>query len=588
MATLSSEPTSVQSIYSWYREGRLFVNRRYQRKLVWTLEEKQKLIDSILKDYPIPAILLAEKEGRYEIIDGLQRLHAILSFIELAYASQDGRIFNLSFFPTAKSYHEEGLFLANAQGAELENKQCSAILDYSLASSIMRNAVDSEINDVFNRINTYGHRLSDQERRQSGIQSKFADLVRELACEYRGDVSRATLPLYEMPSISIDLPKTRHGYDIKSEDVFWVNQGILRATDLRDSLDEQCLSDIVACVVGQDLISRSKSALDALYDPAHAEYNRIEAALETYGQQKVSDEIKYCIGQILEVCAFEQPEKLRRIIFSNPTTNAFPSVFAVLLLAFHELIVGEQKVVADWSGLRKSLDNICDRMESGQGGANPEQRRGNIDVIKGLISRHFTRDPKMAERIYADHKVVDIESDIRRSTVETSCYELKQGVLDLTEGATDPRTMLSKIPMHICAIANNGKGVGGKLMFGVCDSQADAERVKTLHGVEARHVGAKFIVGVRREADAMAISVERYFQMIRDAIAGSGLSENLRSSVLATIDFNSYYGLGVIVIAIRPQEEMSYLNDDVYYRSGDQTLKAQTAKEVGMVAARFR
>ena len=76
--------------------------------------------------------------------------------------------------------------------------------------------------------------------------------------------------------------------------------------------------------------------------------------------------------------------------------------------------------------------------------------------------------------------------------------------------------------------------------------------------------------------------------MIRDAIAGSGLSENLRSSVLATIDFNSYYGLGVIVIAVRPQEEMSYLNDDVYYRSGDQTLKAQTAKEVGMVAARFR
>ena len=65
MATLSSEPTSIQSIYNWYREGRLFVNRRYQRKLVWTLEEKQKLIDSILKDYPIPAILLAEKEGKF-------------------------------------------------------------------------------------------------------------------------------------------------------------------------------------------------------------------------------------------------------------------------------------------------------------------------------------------------------------------------------------------------------------------------------------------------------------------------------------------------------------------------------------------
>jgi Protein of unknown function DUF262 len=588
MATLSSEPTSVQSIYSWYREGRLFVNRRYQRKLVWTLEEKQKLIDSILKDYPIPAILLAEKEGKYEIIDGLQRLHAILSFIELAYASQDGRIFNLSFFPTAKSYYDEGLFSANAEGSELENKQCSAILDYSLAASIMRNAEDSEINDVFNRINTYGHRLSDQERRQSGIQSKFSDLVRELACEYRGDVSRNTLPLYEMPSISIDLPKARHGYDIKSEEVFWVNQGILRATDLRDSLDEQCLADIVACVVGQDLINRSKSALDALYDPTHAEYNRIEAALETYGTEKVTDEIKYCIEQILNVCAYEQSEKLRRIIFSNPTTNAFPSVFAVLLLAFHEVIVGEQKVVSDWSGLRRSIDNICDRMESGQGGANAEQRRSNIDVIKGLISRNFIKDPKITEKLYADHKIVDIESDIRRSTVETSCFELKQGLLNLTEDANDPSSMLSKIPMHICAIANNGKGVGGKIIIGVCDGEADADRAKVLHGIEPRVVGSRFVVGVCREAKAMAMPLEKYFQMIRDAISNSGLSADVRSSVLATIDFNSYYGLGVIVIAVRPQEEMSYLNDDVYYRSGDQTLKAQTAKDVGMVATRFR
>jgi len=84
MAELASQPTSIQSVYTWYREDRLYVNRRYQRKLVWTLNEKQKLIESILKRYPIPAILIAEqedKQGVFEIIDGLQRLHAIVSFI---------------------------------------------------------------------------------------------------------------------------------------------------------------------------------------------------------------------------------------------------------------------------------------------------------------------------------------------------------------------------------------------------------------------------------------------------------------------------------------------------------------------------
>ncbi|MGA3062152.1 MAG: DUF262 domain-containing protein, partial [Methylocystis sp.] len=82
MAELASQPTSIQSVYTWYREDRLYVNRRYQRKLVWTLNEKQKLIESILKRYPIPAILIAEqedKQGVFEIIDGLQGLHAIVS-----------------------------------------------------------------------------------------------------------------------------------------------------------------------------------------------------------------------------------------------------------------------------------------------------------------------------------------------------------------------------------------------------------------------------------------------------------------------------------------------------------------------------
>ena len=86
MAELDSQPKSVQSLYSWFSDGKLFVNRRYQRKLVWTLEEKQRLIESILKQYPIPAILLADRsEGGYEIIDGLQRLHTVVSFIESAF-----------------------------------------------------------------------------------------------------------------------------------------------------------------------------------------------------------------------------------------------------------------------------------------------------------------------------------------------------------------------------------------------------------------------------------------------------------------------------------------------------------------------
>jgi uncharacterized protein with ParB-like and HNH nuclease domain len=76
----------VQHIYGQFVAGRFLVNRRYQRKLVWTVEKKEAFIDSIAQGYPIPLILIAEvkhdRKPRYEIIDGLQRLDAIASFIE--------------------------------------------------------------------------------------------------------------------------------------------------------------------------------------------------------------------------------------------------------------------------------------------------------------------------------------------------------------------------------------------------------------------------------------------------------------------------------------------------------------------------
>ena len=248
MAELASQPTSIQSVYGWHAAERLFVNRRYQRKLVWTLEEKQKLVESILNRYPIPAILLAEKDdgsGHLEIIDGLQRLNAITSFIEGCFPLTDGRFFDVSTFPTAKARLDEGIFHPLGTDPLISTGEVTTILDYSLAFSVMRKATETEVDDVFDRINSYGHRLSDQERRQSGIQNEFSELVRRVASKLRGDGSPQIMPLRMMPEVSIDLPMMKHGYDVKADNVFWCEQGILRATDLRDSMDEQCIADIL-------------------------------------------------------------------------------------------------------------------------------------------------------------------------------------------------------------------------------------------------------------------------------------------------------------------------------------------------------
>lgn len=428
MAELAAQPTSIQSVYNWFREDRLFVNRRYQRKLVWTLEEKQKLIDSILKKYPVPAILLAEKEdnpGTYEIIDGLQRLHAMLSFIEMAFPTEDDRYFNLEFFPTAKSYSDARAFEIPQDVALIAQKEVTTILDYSLALSVMRNATESEINDVFDRINTYGHRLSDQERRQAGVQNEYSGLVRQIACKLRGDVSSDALSLKEMPSISIDLPKTKHGYEVRADEVFWVNQGILRSTDLRDSMDEQCIADIVACIVGGALIERSKTKLDEIYTEGESESDRILTALEVYGADKVADEFLFCVQEVLKVCAEGDDKKLRDIIFKKRTTNAFPSTFAIILIAFCELFVKENKEISDYAGVKKSLTDASERIEVGQKATSPEERRKNIEIIKALVGGSFVASKDNAKKIYTNHTTIDIEAVIRRSEIELASYELR-------------------------------------------------------------------------------------------------------------------------------------------------------------------
>lgn len=589
MADLSSEPKSIQSIYSWFRNNKLYVNRRYQRKLVWTLEEKQKLIESILKRYPIPAILIAEREevpGTYEIIDGLQRLHAIVSFVETSFPTTEGKCFDVERFPTAKSFLEQDYYELNDCDEKLSQDEVSTFMDYTLAFSVMRNAKDEQINDVFDRINTYGHRLSDQERRQAGIQSSFSDLVRNAAVLIRGDVSDEILSLQDMPSISVDLPLTKHGYNVKADEIFWVQQGILRSTDLRDSMDEQCIADISACIVGGVMISRSKSALDKIFDIENKEYDRINDALNVYSADKFSQEFKYVISVIEETCNYEDEVKLRDLIFKSNTTNPFPAVFAVLFIAIHELIFKDEQLVSDYSLLKNSLKNLSERIETGRSASTPEERRKNVDSIKGMLKSCFV-DSDIKSEVYDNHTNIDIENSIRRSEAELPNYELKQGLLRLDSNRTFDSNILEKITKSIVAIANNGPRNKGKIIIGVTDSDKDAGRIEELDGITVKELRKKKIVGVNREISQLGMETEDYIDLLVNYIRNANISDDLKSGVLSNIDFNEYYGYGLIVISIPNQRNVSYFNEDAYYRQGSSTMKAEKAPVITSIAQRF-
>lgn len=389
-----------------------------------------------------------------------------------------------------------------------------------------------------------------------------------------------------MPSISIDLPMSKHGYDVKAEEVFWVQQGILRSTDLRDSMDEQCIADIVASIVGGELLARSKDALDKIYIEDSVQSKKVLDGLDVYGSDAIVEEFKYCIAEIEKVSQSGGSNKLRDIIFERPTSNAFPSTFSALFIAFYESLITNQNIISDYAETKKALTHLSARIESSRKGTPPDERRKNINMIKGLISSCLISVESL-DHIYGAHTHIDIENIIRRSEIELPHYELKQGLLKLDSSRSIDENILKKVIKTICAIANNSPDSAGKIIIGIVDSESDKNRVCELDKIEAKKISRKYVVGVSREARILNITVEEYFTKWKDGIRNSSLSEVLKDQVLSNIDYNDFFGLGLIVINIPPQREVSYYEDDIYFRSGDETVKAEKTKQIATIVQRF-
>ena len=194
-------------------------------------------------------LLAIDECGVYEIIDGMQRLDALCTFIEQKYELRDG-YFNLESMPDTLQLKRKGVLKQGRQILSIE--KCKDIANYPLPISVFP-ARDSSIEEVFKRINSTGKHLSSQELRQIGVQTEYATLVRQLSSEMRGDYSEDTLLLNDMSNIS--LSNYRLKYAINVNDVFWVKNGIINANELRQSRDEEIVGFLLAGIIlnGEEL-----------------------------------------------------------------------------------------------------------------------------------------------------------------------------------------------------------------------------------------------------------------------------------------------------------------------------------------------
>lgn len=574
---------SVQEAYRLYRDDKLIVNRKYQRKLVWTTEEKQNLIDSLIRDYPIPLILLADaSEGAnqiFEIMDGMQRLNAIFSFIENAFPVNE-KYFDINEFTRARQAADLGYFSAIERN---ENEfflaeTCADILDYQLAVTTFPIESDKQVTDVFGRINSGGKQLSAQEKRQAGMTDDFSMAIREIASEIRGDSSKSRLSLSEMPEISIDSARTDLGYALKAEDIFWCRQGILWARNLRDSEDEEMLADICSSIVLGEPIARSKVLFDKIYDDKDEEYEKVRREFNSYGQDRLIEEVKVTLSVLREVIdGFSQEINALRSIVNPKSANPIKGSFYAIFMAFHKLVIEEEKTPDDYRGIMGALTGLHKKMISSAKFSTTKDRINNIDTTIGLIQRHFVKkDPPMLR--HGAGLALDLENSLRRSRLETSRYECKQGFVDLSHQRNLDNQLPKKIIETICGIANVGPDADGFIFIGVTDTEQDSDRIVQLDNITPVKVGNRYVVGLEREMEVLGYNEEQYLEKIMSYIRKSELSEPLKSQVLSQTDYVEYKGLSVLRLRIPAQAELSFVGDDVYIRENSSTVLASGKK----------
>ncbi|MCC1495142.1 DUF262 domain-containing protein, partial [Cognatishimia sp. F0-27] len=178
-------PHTVSELIELKSNKMLTVNAEYQRGAVWNLKEKQLLIDSIFRGYPLPMIYLHKKKqsvGKYsrddfDVIDGQQRLNALHEFFEGAFFLLD---------PLSKAQkgklpafiRQKNCPWAGKHYAELPSDLKEEIENFTISVAMIETEEVNEVRDLFIRLQG-GQPLNNQETRDAWP-GEFTDFILKL------------------------------------------------------------------------------------------------------------------------------------------------------------------------------------------------------------------------------------------------------------------------------------------------------------------------------------------------------------------------------------------------------------------------
>ena len=159
---------SIGELIGLYKENELDIHPEFQRFFRWTQLQKTKLIESIFLGIPIPPIFVSQRDdGVWDVIDGLQRLSTIFEFVgiledEQGNICQPSKLVKTKYLPSL----EEKMWDSDEIECSLNQTQRLNFKREKIGVQIVKRESDPSIKyELFQRINTLGTKLSDQELR---------------------------------------------------------------------------------------------------------------------------------------------------------------------------------------------------------------------------------------------------------------------------------------------------------------------------------------------------------------------------------------------------------------------------------------
>lgn len=157
---------SVKYMIELMEQNLIELNPGYQRKRVWRdNKRKSLLIESLMLRIPIPAFYFYENEdGKYQVIDGQQRLTTIKEFV-----NGEFRLNGLEYLGKENN---------KRKFKDLDTKYIQRIYRTQIAVNILdARSPKNVIYDIFRRVNTGGVNLNPQEMRNAICKQEVRDFL---------------------------------------------------------------------------------------------------------------------------------------------------------------------------------------------------------------------------------------------------------------------------------------------------------------------------------------------------------------------------------------------------------------------------